>query len=124
MARTAQVSILIRNNGTPLGVMGFTTIDLTGTLSGIDEGNGVVGINGSGGGSGSNVDTKVVTAVQSGSDVTIDLTQLPHTFVAIEVVFQNGQAKTPIAYWSLAGSTITVFNASAADDSFMIQYTY
>lgn len=123
MARTAVVAINIRNNGTPLGVLGFQTIDLKGTLVGADEGGGVVGITGSGGGSGTNVDTRVVTAVQSGSDVTIDLTQLPHPFVAVEVVFRNGQAITPIAYWSLVGNIVTIFNADAGE-SYMIQYTY
>jgi|SRR5665213_2997911 len=123
MARTAVVSIKIRNNGTPLGVLGFTTIDLTGTLTGTDEGNGIVDIAGSGGGAGTNVDTQVVTAVQSGANVTLDLTTLPHVFVAVEVVFRNGQALQPIAYWSLSGSTVTVTNADAGD-IYMVQYTY
>lgn len=123
MARTAVVSIKIRNNGTPLGVVGFTTIDLTGTLTGSDEGNGVVNIAGAGGGVGTNVSTQVVTAVQSGSDVTIDLTQLTHPFSAIEIVSRNGQILTPIAYWSISGNTITIPNADAGD-SYVIQYTW
>lgn len=123
MARTAVVAINIRNNGTPLGVLGFQTIDLKGTLVGADEGNGVVSFTGSGGSGGSNVDTRVVTAVQSGTDITIDLTQLPHAFVAVEVVFRNGQGITPIASWSLVGNTVTVFNADAGE-TYMIQYTY
>lgn len=123
MARTAVVSIKIRNNGTPLGVVGFTTIDLTGTLSGSDEGNGIVNITGSGGGSGTNVDTQVLAGTQSGSNVTLDLTTLPHVFVAVEVVWRNGQAITPIASWSISGSTITIFNADASE-VFMVQYTY
>lgn len=123
MARTAQVAILIRNNGTPLGAVGFTTIDLSGTLSGTDEGSGVVGINGSGGGSGSNVDTQVISGVASGSNVTLDLTTLPHAFVAVEVVWRNGQAITPIASWTISGSIVTVLNADPGD-VFMVQYTY
>lgn len=124
MARTAVVAINIRNNGTPLGVVGFQTIDLKGTLTGADEGGGVVGITGSGGGgAGTNVDTEVVTAVQSGSNVTIDLTQLSHVFVAVEVTFRNGQAITPIASWSLVGNILTIFNADAGE-VYMIQYTY
>lgn len=123
MARTGVLNIRIRNNGTPLGVVGFTTIDLTGSLTGTDEGNGVVGINGSGGGSGSNVDTQVVAGVQSGNNVTLDLTTLPHAFVAVEIVFRNGQAIQPIVYWSLTSSTITIFNADASE-IFMVQYTY
>lgn len=123
MARTGEASIRIRNNGTPLGVLGFTTIDLTGSLTGVDEGNGVVGINGSGGSAGSNVDTRVLTATQSGSNITLDLSTLPHSFVAVEVVFRNGQAITPVASWSLAGSIVTVFNADASEQ-FMVQYTW
>lgn len=123
MARTGVVSIRIRNNGTPLGVLGFTTIDLIGSLTGMDEGNGVVGINGSGGGTGTNVDTKVIAGVQSGANVTLDLTTLPHTFVAVELVMRNGQVIQPVVYWSLIGSTVTVFNADASE-VFMVQYTY
>lgn len=124
MARTAEVAILIRNNGTPLGVIGFTTIDLTGSLTGTNEGNGVVGINGSGGGTGTNIQTGVIAGVQSGNNVTLDLTTLPHTPVAVEVVWRNGQALTPIAFWSLTGTAVTVFNADAVNDSFMVQTTY
>lgn len=123
MARTGEASIIIRNNGTQVGVMGFTIIDLTGNLTGSDEGGGVVGINGSGGGTGTNVDTKVIIGTQSGANVTLNLTTLPHTVVAVEVVFRNGQAITPVASWSLSGTTVTIFNADASE-IFMVQYTY
>lgn len=122
MARTAQIAIKIRNNGVPLGSIGFTTIDLTGTLSGSDEGSGVVDILGSGG-TGTNVATETVASVQSGNDVTLDLTTLLHPFVAVEVVFRNGQALTPISSWSLVGSQVTVFNADTTD-VFLVQYTF
>lgn len=114
MARTAQLSIKIRNNGTPLGTVGFSTIDLTGSLSGSDEGNGVVNVVGSGGGAGSNVATEAIAATQSGANITLDLTTLAHTFVAVEVVWRNGQALTPISSWSIVGSVVTVLNADAS----------
>lgn len=124
MARTAEVSIIIRNNGTQVGVMGYSIIDLKGTLTGADEGNGVIGITGSGGGgAGTNVDTEIIAGVASGSNVTLDLTTLPHVVIAVEVVWRNGQALTPIADWSILSTTITVFNADPAD-VYMVQYTY
>lgn len=124
MARTAEVSIIIRNNGTQVGVMGYSVIDLKGTLTGADEGNSVIGITGSGGGgAGTNVDTEVIAGVGSGANVTLDLTTLPHVFVAVEVVWRNGQALTPISDWSISASTVTVLNADPAD-IYMVQYTY
>ncbi len=123
MARTAQVAISIRNNGTPLGSLGFSVIDLTGILSATDEGGGVANVTGSGGASGTNVATQTTAGTQSGTSVTLDLTTLSHSFVAVEVVWRNGQALTPIANWSLVGNTITVTNADAGD-VFLIQYTY
>lgn len=122
MARTGETSIKIYNNGVLLSGS-FNSIDLKGTLSGADEGNGIVGITGSGGGAGTNIATEVLAPTQSGSDITLDLTALSHTFVAIEVVFRNGQNITPIASWSRTGNTITVFNADATE-IFQVQYTY
>lgn len=124
MARTAEVGILIRNNGTPLGQIGFTIIDLTGSLSATDEGGGVVDVTGSGGGGGgTNVATQVVTGVQSGNNTTLDLTTLSHVFVAVEAIFRNGQLLTPITDWSLVSTTATVTNVSATD-VYQVQYTY
>lgn len=123
MARTAEVSIIIRNNGTQVGVVGYNIIDLKGTLTGADEGNGVIGITGSGGGAGTNVATEVVAGTQSGSNVTLDLSTLSHTFVAVEVIFASGQALTPVTDWSLVGSIATVSGANAAQ-AFQVQYTY
>ena len=123
MARTGVALIKIRNNGTPLGVIGFSTIDLTGTLSAADAGNNVATVTGSGGGAGTNVATEVLTATQSGANITLDLTGLLHAFVAVEVVWRNGQALTPISSWSLTASTVTVVNADAGD-VYLIQYTY
>ena len=123
MSRTGVALVKIRNNGTPLGVIGFSTIDLTGILSAIDAGDSVATMTGTGGGTGTNVATEVVTAVQSGTDITLNLAALAHTFVAVEVIFRNGQALTPIYSWSLVGSTVTVVNADAGD-IYLVQYTY
>jgi hypothetical protein len=123
MSRTGLATIKIRNNGTPLGVIGFSVIDLTGSLSATDAGNNIATMTGSGGGTGTNVATETLTATQSGTSITLDLTALAHTFVAVEVVWRNGQALTPISSWSLVGSTVTVVNADAGD-VYLVQYTY
>lgn len=121
MARTGETNVKIYNAGVLVG--SFNSIDLNGTLSGSDESNGIVNITGSGGGPGTNIATELVTPVQSGSDITLDLTTLSHTFVAIEVVFRNGQNITPVTSWSRTGNTIMVFNADASE-IFQVQYTY
>lgn len=119
--RTAKTTIGIRNNGV-LVPGDFDTIDLLGTLTGANQGGGVVGITGSGGSS-ANIDTRVVAATQSGANITLDLTTLPHTFTGIEFVTRNGPVTTPVLDWSLSGNTITVFNADASE-IFQVQYTY
>ena len=122
MSRTTPI-LKIKNTGTLLGGGAFTTLDFQSPLSGSDSGNGVAAVNDSGGGSGQNIATEVVAAVTSGSNITLDLTTLSHTFVAVEVVFRNGQGTTPVTDWSLTGSTVTVTGASSAE-IFMIQYSY
>lgn len=122
MARTAQTNIKLRNTGTPLGSGGFTTLDLLGNISAVDAGNGIASVTGSTS-AGGNISTEVLTATQSGSDITLDLTTLAHTFVTIEVVFRNGQATTPTTSWTRSGNTITVFNADSTE-VFQIQYSW
>lgn len=122
MARTAQAALKLRNNGVALGTSGFGTFDLTGSLSAVDAGGGVATVTGSGS-AGSNIATEVLAGTQAGADVTLDLTGLAHTFVAVEVVFRNGQALKPTTDWSLSGSTITIVNADVTD-TYMVQYTY
>lgn len=121
MARTGNTNVKIFNAGVLLG--SFNAIDLNGTLSGSDEGNGVVDISGSGGGTGTNIATEILTPTQSSANITLNLAALTHTFVAIEVVFRNGQNITPVSSWSRSGNTITVFNADASE-IFQVQYTY
>lgn len=79
---------------------------------------------------GSNIATEKVVAVQSGTDVTIDLTQLAHTASGVLVVARNGQMLIPNgnasldgSSWSQSGSTITVYNADRGD-VYLVQYTY
>lgn len=83
------------------------------------------------GGAGANIETVVVTAVQSGDDVTIDLTQLPHTFVSLQWASKNGQILKPgamdpsgVSSWTLAGNILTIYWADAAGDSFQTSTTY
>lgn len=120
MARTAELSLKIFNAGILLG--SFVGLDLGTGLSGTDEGNGLAGLTGSAS-AGSNIATQELTPTQSGSNITLDLTMLSHSFVAIELVFRNGQRITPISSWSISGNTITVFNADATEE-FAVQYTY
>lgn len=91
--------------------------------------NGIKQINASGG-SGANIATEVVTAVQSGTDVTIALSQLAHTYSSVlltakngQILIPNGNAGLPGSSWSQSGNVVTVYNADATE-SFQIQYSY
>lgn len=123
MARTAQTNLKLQNSGTPLTTGGFGTLNLRNNISASDGGSGVAIVDATGGASGTNITVETVTAVQSGANITLDLTTLAHTFVAIEVVFRNGQAATPTTDWTRSTNTITVTNANASE-VFQIQYTY
>lgn len=83
---------------------------------------GVIVVTIPGGGGSANLVTESVTAVQSGNNVTIDLTQLAHTYSAIQFVSRNGQIQTP-TNWSVVGDVLTLQNASSGN-AFLIQYTY
>lgn len=81
-------------------------------------------------GSTTNIKTEVVTAVQSGSDITINTAQLSQTFVVATIVAKNGQmllpngsASLPGSSWSISGTIITVYNADEGD-SYQVQYIY
>ena len=121
--RTAQTNLRLRNNGTPLTAGAFTTLDLVSGISATDAGSAVAAVTASGGGAGTNVATEVCAATQSGANITLDLTTLSHTVVAVEIIFRNGQNVTPVSGWSLSGSTVTVVNADAGD-AYQVQYTY
>lgn len=73
-----------------------------------------------------NITAENITGVQSGSNVTLDLTTLAHVFGTIFGVFRQGQLKTlnDLTYgYSISGNTVTVYNADASE-SFVVQYTY
>lgn len=122
MARTATSGIKIRNNGVALTSGAFTVLDLLSGVSAVDSGDGVSGWTGSAA-AGSNVATETITGVTSGANVTLDLTTLAHPFVAIEVVFRNGQALTPTTDWSRSSNTITVTGATSSD-VYQVQYIW
>ena len=121
--RTAQTNLKLRNAGVPLTAGAFTTLDYISGISATDAGGAIAAVTASGGGTGTNIATERVTPVTSGSDITLDLTTLAHTFVAVEVVFRNGPATTPTLDWTLSGSMITVFNADNTE-IFQVQYTW
>lgn len=73
-------------------------------------------------GGGVNLATGEVTAVQSGNDVTIDLTQLPNLPTSVEWVSLNGQIIRQ-SRWSIVGTTLTVTDAFDTDE-FQLQYQY
>lgn len=66
--------------------------------------------------------TEELTPTQVGNDITLDLTQLSQTYVAIQFVTRQGQILAESG-WSKTSDTITVFNA-AADEVFSVQVTY
>lgn len=82
---------------------------------------------GQGGTSGSttgvNISDELVTAVQSGSNVTIDLSQLGHSYSTVLQVRRNGIPQVRTAAWTQSGSSVTVLGADAGE-YFEIQYTY
>lgn len=86
------------------------------------------------GGTGANNPSAVtvqVTGTQSGDNVLIDLSAAPISgnYSSIQFVTKNGQVLMPNgssafpgSSWSQSGSIITVYNADAASDIFLIQY--
>jgi len=82
------------------------------------------------GGSFVNIATELVTSVASGSDITINLAQLAHSYTAItfvtrngQVIMPNGNSSIPGSSWSKSGDTITVYNADSGD-VYLVQYIY
>ncbi len=62
-------------------------------------------------------------ATASGSDITLNLNSLAHTFDTILWVSRNGQLVTPTTGWLRSENTITVYNADASDE-YLVSYTY
>lgn len=73
---------------------------------------------------GANVAFEYVTAVQSGADITLDLTTLAHTFATILGVSRSGPIlPTRSDVWARVLNTITYLNADASE-VFAVLYTY
>jgi hypothetical protein len=103
-----------------------TTVSAGSNITLVPQADGTVQINASGGGSGTNVTTQYqLTAVQAGSNVTIDLTQLTNwaTFTDLIAVYRNNIMQTEGIDFTVAGSTVTVLNADASE-IFNITYAY
>lgn len=75
------------------------------------------------GGGGTNIANEQVTAVQSGSDVTIDLTQLSHPYLSVILVLLNQIPQTLDNTYFKTGDIVTIPNADAGG-IFAIVYTY
>lgn len=118
--------------GVPIGE-DIQTIDLGSGLTAAKSAPGYLLITATGGqGGGANIATEQLTPTQVGNDITLDLTGLTHAFATIQLVFKNGNATVPgvaagadgSSAWSRSGNTVTVYNADAGGDSFLVAYTY
>lgn len=92
----------------------------------VPKADGTVEINASGGGSGTNVTTQYqLTAVQSGSNITIALSQLTHfaTFSDLIAIYRNNVMQTEGIDFTVAGNVVTV-NGADASEIFNITYAY
>lgn len=90
------------------------------------DANGNVVINAQGGSAGTTVVTQYsLTAIQSASDVTIDLTQLTNwaAFSNVVAVYRNNVPQTETINFTIVGSTLTIFGADASE-VFNVTYGY
>lgn len=81
---------------------------------------------GGSGSGGTNVALERLLPTQSGSNITLNLTQLSNVYLDILGIFKNGQLlnETDASFgWSQAGDTITVLNGFTSD-IFYVDYTY
>lgn len=124
-------SIQVTVNGNPIG-QDIKRLDFAGAgvvVERVGDGNAIVTI--AGGGSGASIATEKVTAVESGANVTIDLTQLSHTLKTLQFVTRNGQVQPPVASapvdgssgYSVTGTVVTVYNADPTE-TYLICYGY
>lgn len=129
IGRSGGQHIVFRNNG-GVEMQDIQTIDFGSGLTIARSAPGYLLVTAAGG-SGANIATDDVAATTSGANVTIDLTTLSHSFVAIQLVFRNGQALPPVASapadgssgYKIVGTTLTVYNATNTDD-YLVSYTY
>lgn len=112
MARTSELSLLLRNNGVPLGINGFSILDFTGSLSVSDEGGGVADINGTGGsvGGGGAIYVQTPVGVIDGTNRIYSVSTTIGEVVELEF---NGEFIHPSEY-TASGTTITMATALPA----------
>lgn len=116
--------------GSPLGE-DIQTVDFGSGLTAARGGEGYLIVTATGGGGGGvNLATEVVTAVTSGNNVTINLTQLSHSFAAVQLVFRSGGNVPPgsapadgSSAYTISGNTLTIYNAGSGD-GYLVTYTY
>lgn len=99
---------------------GGTTVSAGNNITLTPLPNGTTRIDASGGSA--NLATEPVVAVQSGTDVTIDLTQLSNPYTSIQFVSLNGQIINTTR-WSVLADVMTVTDGFDTDE-FQIQYVY
>jgi hypothetical protein len=103
-----------------------TTVSAGSNVTLVPQSDGTVQINASGGGSGTNVTTQYqLTAVQAGSDVTIDLAQLTNfaTFSDLIAIYRNNIMQTEGIDFTVAGPIVTI-NSADASEIFNATYAY
>lgn len=110
--------IMVYNGTTKLGIVKYVNFTGSGVTSSLV--NGLLTLTFSA--SSTNIAMQQVTAVASGSNITIDLTQLSHTFKSIVMVTNQGQVLDTVR-WSVLSTVMTVTNVFDSD-SYQIQYTY
>lgn len=127
--KNLQRSIREKSAGSGRKHGGGMTIDAGSNITLIRNSNGRWTIAATASGS-SNIATELVTAIQSGENATIDLTQLSHTYTSVlfisldgAILMPNGNATLPGPTWNQSGNTATVYNANAAG-IYLIQYLY
>lgn len=125
--RTARTSLIIKDGG--ITILDADTLDFLGAgVAVTDGGNGTANITINGGGGGADIYTEEVTAVTSGDNVTIDLTQLDNAFTTILFPTRNGAVLGTTdpgdgsSYWSRTSNTMTVYNA-VSTDKYLVTYT-
>lgn len=125
-----------KEDGSPIAIKdeGITVVSSAASINFVGSGVSVSAIGrdvtvtiSGGGGGGVNISVEKLVGTQSGSNVTLNLAGLAHTFTAVLFIIRQGQVVTPGnngGYgWTLSGSTVTVYGADASED-FLVEYTY
>lgn len=109
MARTSELSLMLRNNGVPLGTAGFNVFDFQGSITASDEGNGVAEINGSGsgGGGGGQIYVQTPVGLIDGTNKTYTVANTIGEIVELEY---NGEFIHPSEY-TISAATFSMITA-------------